>query len=145
MAQWSTSFEGIMNSLNMETVNFGQTFALIHALIESWKSEADCLVWLTEVPGGNIFGSNVVFFNDEVLTKLQWSFAEWEDGTASQGLFREDEAARIKLHLIAKSNLPVLAHVRKKTTPQNQDGDDYVLHFNYDLPHDLRLTVGVPG
>jgi hypothetical protein len=129
----------------MEAVNFGPDYSLLHAMAVSWMSEGDCLVWLTSVPGDNIFGSQVVFVNGRVLQELQWSFAEWEDGTAPAAVFRPDEAARIKLCLDAKSKLPLLAHVRKKTTPPNQDGDDYVLHFRYDLPHDLRLTVGVPG
>jgi len=144
MAEWSTTFETIMISLDTEQVSQGTIYGLLHAFVKSWEHENNCLVWITEVPGANIFGSTVVFVNNKVLSKLGWTFAEWEDGTAPQGVFKTEEAARIQLHLAAKSTLPILAHVRKKTTPVNTEGDDYILHFHHDLPHSLRMTVAAP-
>ena len=144
MSEWSTSFDSIMTALDTETTNEGLEYGLLHGIVKSWEHENDCLVWITEVPGGNVFGSSVVFVNNKVLTKLGWTFAEWEDGTAPAAVFRVEESTRIQLHLAKKSTLPVLAHVRKKTTPLNQEGDNYILHFHYNLPHALRLTVAIP-
>ena len=145
MAQWNSTLEEIVEQLDSEISASGQLYGLAHALIKSWQHEDGCLVWLTQVPGNNIFGSLVVFVNEKVLNKLQWSFEEWESGTAPQGVFRSEEAKNIKLHLDAKSPLPLLARMRKKTTPQNQEGDPYILYFHHDLPHNLRLTVGIPA
>ena len=145
MAEWSDEFETVLTSLKAETLIGGGRHNVMHVLIQSWMSEDDAMVWITKVPGQNMFGSQVLFVNDKVLSKLQWNFDEWEDGTASQSIFTNEEAAIVKLHLDAKSILPVAAHVRRKNLPQNQTGDHFVFYFHYDLPHDLRLTVAVPG
>lgn len=144
MAEWGNEFETILDTLSQEMSRSG-LHGLLHAMVSSWKNEDDCLVWITKVPGGNIFGSEVLFVNDKVLNKLQWSFSEWKDGTAPQNVFTDKEGALIKLHLDAKSSLPLLSRVRRKNLPQNQEGEVYLLHFHFDLPHDLRITVGVPA
>lgn len=144
MSEWSAAFETTMDSLDVEAIDKGLVYGLLHAFAKAWQHEDDCLIWITLVPGGNIFGSTVLFVNDKVLQELQWDFEEWEDGTAPNGIFTEEEAKIIKLHLDAKSSLPAIAHVRKKTMPQNQDGEGYVFLFHYDIPHQLRLTVAVP-
>ena len=144
MSQWSSVFETIMEQMETESLERGVEFSLLHAFVKSWEFEQDCLVWLTVVPGNNLFGSTVVFVNDKVLNNLQWTFEEWENGTAPAAVFREGEAKNINLHLLKKSQIPILAHVRKKTTPPNQEGDDYYLLIHFDMPYNLRLTVGVP-
>ena len=145
MSQWSTSFDTVLTSLEKEQVAGLVVHSSLHSFLESWKHENDCLVWVTEVPGANVFGSTVIFVNNKVISKLGWTFAEWEDGTASDGVFDVEEDARIQLYLTAKSTLPTLARVRKKTTPVGVEGDAYVMYFVHDLPHGLRMTVGVPG
>ena len=144
MSQWSTDFETVMDTLDTDGTKNELILGLLHAFIKSWEHENNCLIWITNVPGGNIFGSTVVFVNDKVINKLQWSFAEWEDGTAPLGVFDAEEAKLIKLHLNVKSSLPIPVHVRKKTTLPAQTGDDYVMYFHHDLPYSLRLTVAVP-
>jgi len=143
MAQWSATFDTIMEALDTETTSRDLIHGMLHAFAKSWETEANCLIWITSVPGGNIFGSTVVFVNNEVLTKLEWTFAEWESGIAPQGVFLENESKRIKLHLDAKSSLPVRAGVRRKSTTTGQEWKDYIFHFHHDLPHNLRLTVAV--
>ena len=144
MSQWSIDFNTVLDTLHTDGTKNDLIYGLLHAFIKAWEYENNCLIWITNVPGTNLFGSTVVFVNDKVLNELQWSFAEWEDGTAPQGVFKEEEAARIKLHLNAKSSLPILVHVRKKNTPSHQEGGDYVMYFHFDLPYHLRLTVAVP-
>jgi len=144
MSQWSSDFENVMDTLDIDGTKGDLVHGLLHAFIKSWEYESNCLIWITNVPGDNIFGSTVVFVNDKVISKLDWSFAEWKDGIAPQGVFDEEETEVIQLHLQAKSSLPIPVHIRKKTTPVNQIGDDYVMYFHYGLPHSLRLTVAVP-
>src|SRR3990167_8897663 len=145
MAEWSSAFDDIMEQMDIAHLNDGnRELSLFHAFIKAWQFEDDCLVWITSVPGANLFGSTVVFVNKEVLNKLQWSFAEWADGTAPAAVFRVEEAENINLHLMKKTQAPILALVRKKTTPQNQEGNNYYLIFHHDLPYNLRMTVGIP-
>ena len=147
MAQWSSSFQTTLDAIRIDATISGasnksqQLVGLLHHMLLSWKYEDNSLVWATTIPGGNIFGSQVVFVNDEVLSKLQWTFAEWESGIGPTGIFNAEDTEMVTRHLSLKSTAPVLARVRKKTTPNNQDGDPYHFYFRYDLPYNLRLTV----
>src|SRR3990167_8776070 len=149
MSQWN-GFSEILALMEKDVAKAGgigdalMVKGVLHALILSWATENDCLVWITSVPGENIFGSQVVFVNDKVLNKLQWSFEEWADGTGPLGVFNETDMKLISLSLAEKSRIPMLVRVRKKNTPPNQEGDKHILYIHHDLPYNLRLTLGIP-
>jgi hypothetical protein len=151
MAQWSSTFDDLMSKLGDESVSantvsdYQKMLGVVHAFMEAMTNENNCLVWITTLPGNNIFGSTVIFVNDEILDKLQWTFTEWENGTAPAAVFNGEDQQMIKSHLSLKSTAPVVVRVRKKTTPVHQDGKSYRLYFHHDLPHNIRITVGIPS
>jgi len=144
MAQWDNRFTEIMERLEKDIFLHGGAYNALHALALSWMNEDDGMLWLSVVPGNNVFGADMIFVNDEVLTELQWSFAEWQNGSAQEGIVKLDEREAINMHLEARSSLPLLARLRRKNLPKNQDGSPYILNFHHNLPYGLRVTVGRP-
>src|SRR3990167_3278300 len=150
MSEWSVGFQAVLDKITSAYVFSGSSVqsqrlsGLLHGLIIACQYEDDVLIWLTTVPGDNIFGSQVVFVNGKVLSELIWEFSEWEDGTAPNGVFNEEDRLMIADHLKLKSTAPILARVRKETTNPNQDGANYQFHFHCDLPYSLRLTIAIP-